>query len=520
VEADPDLLLEACRRVRGIDDGLAARFARSAVEAGGGAPAILRLGEVLVDLGDGESAVRLLASVDAELLSEPERVRVGIGHVASMAWLQHDLDGALRALDELTEHLSPGPASAELHGVAAGVNVFAGRLDRAMVEAGRASEQGEAAGVVRSMVLLTELVVAGVEGRGDLVEPLLAEASSMVTELFLTSPRDALRTGMALLMARILALEPVPLEQHGSDVYELGVALDVPLVRCAGALALGVAALFSGRTATAERRLREAVALGEPPHFGFVPYAADLAVVCAARRGRDAGSIEDPLEGTWDGQRMAFFEAERLRAAARREWSRGRSSAAVAHARTAADLAAERGQLVFECLALHDLADFGEAESVADRLAELATTSAFAAAAAARADGLRRSDPDAVLAAAAQLAAAGFALDALVAARDAQRLARAAGRNGSALSAAAAAELYASACEDPPASGADPMDGLLTTREREVATLAAEGRRDAEIAAELFVSVRTVQTHLARVYAKLGISGRKDLANLLGGNGD
>jgi DNA-binding CsgD family transcriptional regulator len=59
-------------------------------------------------------------------------------------------------------------------------------------------------------------------------------------------------------------------------------------------------------------------------------------------------------------------------------------------------------------------------------------------------------------------------------------------------------------------------DDDLTTREREVAALAARGLPDQEIADRLFVSVRTVHAHLRSAYAKLGVSGRKDLAEVLG----
>jgi DNA-binding CsgD family transcriptional regulator len=57
---------------------------------------------------------------------------------------------------------------------------------------------------------------------------------------------------------------------------------------------------------------------------------------------------------------------------------------------------------------------------------------------------------------------------------------------------------------------------LLTPREREIATLAARGRTSKEVAADLVLSVRTVDNHLANVYAKLGIGGRADLADALG----
>jgi DNA-binding CsgD family transcriptional regulator len=54
-------------------------------------------------------------------------------------------------------------------------------------------------------------------------------------------------------------------------------------------------------------------------------------------------------------------------------------------------------------------------------------------------------------------------------------------------------------------------DGLTPTEQR-VADLVAEGRSNKEVASELFVSVRTVEANLTRVYAKLGIRSRSELA--------
>lgn len=51
----------------------------------------------------------------------------------------------------------------------------------------------------------------------------------------------------------------------------------------------------------------------------------------------------------------------------------------------------------------------------------------------------------------------------------------------------------------------------LTARELDVARLAANGATAKEIAATLFVGERTVETHLARIYAKTGVSGKLDL---------
>ncbi|MGO1057063.1 helix-turn-helix transcriptional regulator [Crossiella sp. CA198] len=57
--------------------------------------------------------------------------------------------------------------------------------------------------------------------------------------------------------------------------------------------------------------------------------------------------------------------------------------------------------------------------------------------------------------------------------------------------------------------------GALTASERRVAGLAAAGRANREIAQELFVTPKTVENHLGRIYTKLGIAGRRDLAQAL-----
>jgi DNA-binding CsgD family transcriptional regulator len=54
----------------------------------------------------------------------------------------------------------------------------------------------------------------------------------------------------------------------------------------------------------------------------------------------------------------------------------------------------------------------------------------------------------------------------------------------------------------------------LTAAERRVAALVAEGRTNREVAAELFLGERTVETHLSHVYAKLGVRSRAELARV------
>lgn len=52
----------------------------------------------------------------------------------------------------------------------------------------------------------------------------------------------------------------------------------------------------------------------------------------------------------------------------------------------------------------------------------------------------------------------------------------------------------------------------LTPQEEAVSRLVAQGWSNKEVAAELFLSGKTVQYHLTRVYAKLGIRSRTELA--------
>jgi DNA-binding CsgD family transcriptional regulator len=95
---------------------------------------------------------------------------------------------------------------------------------------------------------------------------------------------------------------------------------------------------------------------------------------------------------------------------------------------------------------------------------------------------------------------------------------RAAGHTGAAGWSASRSRAASEACEgaETPAFGLLERTGELTPRESEIAALAAGGLTSRAIADQLVISVRTVNNVLRSVYAKLGVAGRRELAEALG----
>ena len=108
--------------------------------------------------------------------------------------------------------------------------------------------------------------------------------------------------------------------------------------------------------------------------------------------------------------------------------------------------------------------------------------------------------------------------------------ARAAGERGAAMSLATAAEYALLLAAAPPPTGPPPEKPQpppapapalppLSPRERELITLVAQGRTDAQIAAQLYITVRTVSSHLDRIRDKTGCRRRADITRLALGAG-
>jgi DNA-binding NarL/FixJ family response regulator len=58
----------------------------------------------------------------------------------------------------------------------------------------------------------------------------------------------------------------------------------------------------------------------------------------------------------------------------------------------------------------------------------------------------------------------------------------------------------------------DAAGDALTDRERAIAELVVTGETNKQVGARLYLSEKTVETHLSRVYAKLGVKSRMELA--------
>ncbi|HEY1740417.1 MAG TPA: LuxR C-terminal-related transcriptional regulator, partial [Acidimicrobiia bacterium] len=282
---------------------------------------------------------------------------------------------------------------------------------------------------------------------------------------------------------------------------------------------LGTLAMVRGDATNAAGHLEEAVAVRRIDDRGSL--AGSLLALTAARA----------LLGDGDGAEAAFVESSTAptsvlapfvsapRADAARLAAQGHVSSArlliVEHARDCR----KNGLALFELWAWRDAARYGAAAEAVDGLEAMIDRvdpplpAAFAAAARAQAS----RDADGLARAAEDLVALGLILDAAEAFGMAARRADEQGKPRLAQRWAADVEALRPQLRgvDTPALRTAPAAAVLSEREREIAILAASGRRDADIAAELVVSVRTVHAHLRSVYTKLGITSRGEIAAAL-----
>jgi DNA-binding CsgD family transcriptional regulator len=504
-------LLAAAQRAAGrLELDVAERLAAASRDAGGGVDAALSLAEVLVLQGRFVEATDVLPA--AEECGGAERAdRRAILQEKIEYWKHHVSPAAGHsAAERAVDAVRAWTMLLEGH-VACSLAVGTALLDQpypplpteATVRAATAVE-----------------LAAGLMGDIDRVEQVSATALEVTSA---ASPWAQTQVGaarcLALLLGGALTTAAEAVEIGYREAVET--QMPAPLVGV-WAIVRGFVAKAQGRVKPAQQALREAVVLlgrHDPLRLRGV-YLAELAgayamagdtVQAEAWLSRMDGCPPPPgaLFDSWIERNRAWVAAAALDLLS-----------AATHAMRAAKAARKAGAPMIEALTLFDAARFGAAKDTCDRLHEIArNTAAPAAAAFARVATALATDDARLLATAAEtLHHTGHLLHAAEAAATAHRLHAGAGRRTAAKNSLAFARELLSEC----GGARTPLTDLtgnaasLTARELQVAKLITAGLSSRAVANRLDLSLRTVNNHLGRVYAKLGVSGRDALVQMLG----
>ncbi|MCW2548601.1 MAG: transcriptional regulator, LuxR family [Mycobacterium sp.] len=284
---------------------------------------------------------------------------------------------------------------------------------------------------------------------------------------------------------------------------------------------LAVLRVEQGRPVSAFRRASEAYTLYQQLGRESLAQRSYVAAVHALAMSGRAEQVAETLAAldAIDAPVFTAFRTVLLQAQAWAAVATGDLPAARARLEEAADHGQEVGHLVGAACALHALARLGHARQVAGRLDSLAAQidGEFVVARASYANAVAARDAVALRMVSESFEHMGALLYAAEASTEAAAVSRRAGHPREAAADESRAAQLLSHCEGAatPAVRNISARARLTPGELDAAVQAAAGRSNKHIAADSHVSVRTVESHLQRVYEKLGISSRRELANAL-----
>ncbi|MEU4493653.1 LuxR C-terminal-related transcriptional regulator [Streptomyces sp. NPDC023998] len=507
------------------DHSRALEFLRAIPEEGRTLGELLLLGKALHAEGKTGQAKAVLAAADALAESEPEALAVALLRTQNLIWGEGaPLHVALAANDCARDRVvSPfGLRMLRTNEAAIRVSVgdFAGSLallDDVESDAAQAPDVQlwlmAATGKAAALAFLGR----GAEGAVWAERAVAVCAATSVDKFAMATDDAAVKSVLVLALTESGRLAEAR-SLAARTFAELG---DVPAgpQRMLLAFHLGRNYWLAGRPASARRWYAE-VARASRPGTMIGRTLALCGVAASAALLGDAAAAEAALVEHARVDRSVYIPEERLGDA----WlhaARGEPELARKVLESAVRDARERGQTAFEVILLTDLARMGRAKDVADRMAELALLcdGPFNAARAEFVAALAADDAERLLDVTYQLETVGANLLAAEAANAAAVLWNKAGHSRCSAAAAARSAANAEQCEGAlspvliPAVATVP----LTRREREIALLASRGLTSKDIAARLSVSNRTVDNHLQRVYAKLGITSRRELVERLNG---
>jgi DNA-binding CsgD family transcriptional regulator len=520
---EPSLLVDAAAAANSRrSHRTAEQLARAAVEDGSGFDAYVALVEAL--RWQGRSLDAESAAADAALLARTgeERARLAITRALNLFYGLGRAEEAMAKLDEATESVAPQTASVQaVHSVlsfSAGCPQEAADLGRSVLDM---QPLGESPQVWACATLTaTQAVLGSTTEALTFAEQGWAADGRRPPDPEVSSARLVLAHDEVL--ALCLAGRISEAEERAAKLHRASMAGVASAGDGMAALQRGSSALAAGRAAIAVRWLAEAAArLTDSDPIGCLPLCranltqafALLGDPAAAARVSDANAAARPSA-------VQVFEPQTVLAEAWRAAVDQRTAEAGDEALRAASIAASMGQPAVEAHALHTAVRFGRAADVTDQLRELAEhVDGLAPAFAAHADAVTRGLGDRLDDVAVEFESAGADLLAAEAAAHAAEAHERDGHRRRATASAARAMSLAKGCgvaTTPALNRSAPPS--LTPREREVAALAAAGLPSPEIARQLVISVRTVETHLTNAFGKLGIHRRSELDAALHAN--
>ena len=515
LEPDLDLIIEtAATAITMSNVGYGEELARFAFDHGGGLAAALVLADAVSWQGRGSEAENVLRSFDPDGSDVMLTVRWGCLRAANLFWGCGRLIAARAVLANVKERVDP----AAVLGLASSMEVsfafFSGDLPTA-ITTGLVVCESDLSPPAAVWAAMSTSWALGLSGR-------FAECHRFAHKGFqAASLGDSGPHRFAIGLAEMMALTAAG-DFAGTDLVRDRYAELAAGVREAEAIVkaiAGVAYLARGDLVAASEALHESVAamlLGFPSGF-LMLVSAMLAQAQAGQQHSDVAASALHLSEDANGPQVTVFLPELELARAWVKVAGGQTSSARRHAMRAADIARQSGMAAVEIRALHTAVRFGD-RSQAPRIVELARRleAPLPEAMAAHARALAYRDGellDEVAERFSGIGAMGLAADA--AAQAAREHARAGARAKGLESSARAHWLAGKLGLHSPALAAATQPLPITDREREIAAMVSAGMSNREIANRLSVSVRTVDGHLYRIYAKLDIQSRDQLARLI-----
>lgn len=513
---DLDQLIRAARAARVFSLDTAEHLARAAHEASASVDAALLLAEVYTLTGRPADAARLTAALPPDSLSAADRDAIVYTAAMGQGLPGGDLAGAA---DLVAGAVAGAPeASKMLRALHASLLALDAHPAPAFEVGAPLVHDTTADPATRTLAAIAVVGAAFWLGRTREADRIGA-ALLPVTD----SVRPAMPFGTPSLRLMMIcgAIEEGRLddaEREALAMREVAAATDDEWAEPRAGYCLGRVALLHGQAGTARRYFQRCLGTMTPFDRSFVRHLSSC-LARAASAGGDVATATAALAVPADTPKITAYELEFDLAEAALLAARLRLPEAAERAAWVASAAAARQQWNVAVTACHDAARYGGATYVvgAARDAAARVDGTFGGVALGHVTALAGRDP-------AALARSSDAFESLgmvqYAAEAAAEAAIGYASRGDGRSARACGQRFArlrDECEDVafPWLAAVTAAAPLTVRERQVARLAAAGGSDADIASQLGISLRTVQTHLTRVYDKLGVRRRGDLATHL-----